>query len=56
MDQHRRRKQLARTRRLGAAPHAVAADGAATRIAVVTEDDLLESTDGGQTFRVLLAH
>ena len=42
--------------RLGAAPHAVAADGAATRIAVVTEDGLLESTDGGQTFAVLLAH
>ena len=40
--------------RLGTAPHAVAADLDAGRIAVVTEDGLLESTDGGGTFTLLL--
>jgi photosystem II stability/assembly factor-like uncharacterized protein len=42
--------------RLGSAPHAVAAsaDGAALRVAVVTDEALLESDDGGQTFTVVL--
>lgn len=36
---------------VGAAPDAVAADSDASWIVVVTEDGLLESTDGGATFR-----
>jgi photosystem II stability/assembly factor-like uncharacterized protein len=42
---------------LGSAPHAVAAtstDGGALRIAVVTDEALLESSDSGQTFIVVL--
>jgi hypothetical protein len=41
---------------LGAAPHAVTADEKAQRIAVVTDDGLLQSTDGGQTFTVVLGN
>jgi hypothetical protein len=43
--------------RLGAAPHAVAAAAAGDgtmRVAVVTDEALLESADGGQTFTVVL--
>ncbi|SNR25466.1 F510_1955 family glycosylhydrolase [Blastococcus mobilis] len=43
--------------RLGAAPHAVAAapgDGGSQRIAVVTDNGLLQSTDAGKTFAVVL--
>jgi photosystem II stability/assembly factor-like uncharacterized protein len=43
--------------RLGAGPHAVAAtspDGGAVWVAVVTDEALLESDDGGLTFTVVL--
>lgn len=43
-----------RRAQLDAAPHAVAVDGAASRIAVVTDEGLLESADGGRTFTVVL--
>jgi photosystem II stability/assembly factor-like uncharacterized protein len=41
---------------LGSAPHAVAAavDGVQLRVLVVTDEGLLESTDGGQTFTTVL--
>jgi hypothetical protein len=42
--------------RLGSAPHAVAAtaEGDRLRVLVVTDEGLLESTDGGQTFTTVL--
>jgi photosystem II stability/assembly factor-like uncharacterized protein len=45
--------------RLGSAPHAVtaaSADDGGVRVAVVTDEALLESDDGGQTFTVVLEH
>lgn len=42
------------TATLDAAPHAVTADETAQRIAVVTDDGLWQSTDGGRTFTVVL--
>jgi hypothetical protein len=41
---------------LAARNAAASADGGTTRVAVVTDEVLLESDDGGYTFTVVLGH